>query len=96
MNELTKQTVVFQNKEYTIATMTSSKGSFGVAPDSLDNAIHKIIFEVETIGLPKHKDYDEAVRIDKLYDFIVEDKIIDDTHSLVECFFDKYLLDEDE
>lgn len=91
MNELTKQTVVFLNKEYTIATMTSSKGKFGFIPQSLED----VFLETDFTNLPVH-DRNKAKQIDSLYDYVVNDDIInnDDTTELVLICCDEGLLDE--
>ena len=89
MNELTKQNVVFQNKEYTLVQLSSSKGIFGIAPYSLETAIVNIIGDDDK----QNKDYDEACRIDTLYDYVVDDDIIEDTDKLAIMFCD--LLDKE-
>lgn len=91
MNELTKQNVVFQNKEYTLVQLSSSKGVFGIAPYSLEMAIVNIIGDDDNDK--QNKDYDEACRIDTLYDYVVDDDIIEDTDKLAIMFCD--LLDKE-
>ena len=93
MNELTKQTVVFQNKEYTLVQLSSSKGVFGIAPYSLEMAIFNIIGDDDNDNDKQNKDYDEACRIDTLYDYVVGDDIIEDTDKLAIMFCD--LLDKE-
>lgn len=89
MNEIIKQNVVFQNKEYTLVQLSSSKGVFGIAPYNLEIAIVNIIGDDDK----QNKDYDDACRIDTLYDYVVDDDIIEDTDKLAIMFCD--LLDKE-
>lgn len=93
MNEITKQTVVLGGVEYTLATLTSSKGTFGIASQSLEDEICNII------DCPSSKDYNEACRIDNMYDFVIDDDVMneDSTQGIVVSLMIRHgdILDKD-